>query len=57
MEDEFKPGMVFAFNIDLFDPHWKNGETGCVLAETIVVTQGKPRRLHAFPTDFQIINV
>jgi Xaa-Pro dipeptidase len=57
MEDEFKPGMVFAFNIDLFDPHWKNGETGCVLAETIVVTQEKPRRLHAFPTDFQIINV
>src|SRR5580698_5027471 len=33
--DEFRPGMVFAFNIDLFDPAWRNGETGCVFAETV----------------------
>ena len=33
--DEFRPGMVFAFNIDLFDPKWRDGETGCVFAETI----------------------
>jgi Xaa-Pro dipeptidase len=57
MEDEFKPGMVFAFNIDLFDPRWKNGETGCVFAETIVVTEGKPRRLHAFPITLHTIDV
>ena len=30
--------MVFAMNIDLFDPKWRNGETGCVFAETIVIT-------------------
>ena len=23
--DEFQPGMVFAFNIDLFYPEWRNG--------------------------------
>jgi Xaa-Pro aminopeptidase len=57
MEDELKPGMVFAFNIDLVDPHWRNGETGCVFAETIVVTEGKPRHLHSFPTNFQIIKI
>jgi len=55
--DEFKPGMVFAFNIDLFDPTWRNGETGCVFAETVVVTDDKPRRLHQFPTAFQVISV
>lgn len=57
VEDEFRPGMVFAFNIDLVDPRWRNGETGCVFAETIVVTEDKPRRLHNFPMDFQIIAV
>lgn len=56
IDDEFRPGMVFAFNIDLFDPRWKNGETGCVFAETIVVTEDGPRRLHSFPTNFQIIS-
>ena len=25
IEDEFKPGMVFAFNIDLVNPRWRNG--------------------------------
>ncbi len=44
-----------SFNIDLFDPGWENGETGCVFAETILVTESGPRRLHSFPTGFQII--
>lgn len=55
--DEFKPGMVFAFNIDLFDPKWKDGETGCVFAETVLVTEDKPRCLHKFSTGFQIIEI
>jgi hypothetical protein len=45
--------MVFAMNIDLFDPKWRNGETGCVFAETIVITDDGARRLHSFPTEFQ----
>lgn len=57
IEDEFKPGMVFAFNIDLVDPRWRNGETGCVFAETIVIDKDKSRRLHRFPINFQIIDV
>jgi len=36
--DEFHVGMVFAFKIDLFDPKWVNGETGCVFAKTIAIT-------------------
>jgi Xaa-Pro dipeptidase len=55
MEDEFRPGMVFCFNIDLVDPQWKAGETGTVFAETILVTEEGPRRMHAFPMDFQVI--
>jgi Xaa-Pro aminopeptidase len=55
IDDEFKPGMVFAFNIDLVNPEWRNGDTGCVFAETIVVTEGKPRRLHSFPIGFQVV--
>jgi len=45
--------MVFAMNIDLFDPKWHNGETGCVFAETIVITDDGARRMHSFSTDFQ----
>ncbi len=55
MGDEFHPGMVFAFNIDLFDPNWRNGETGCVFAETIAITGTGARRMHGFPTEFQTI--
>ena len=55
--DEFRPGMVFAMNIDLFDPKWRNGETGCVFAETIVITDDGARRLHSFSTDFQRLPV
>ncbi|OGP62854.1 MAG: hypothetical protein A2170_07240 [Deltaproteobacteria bacterium RBG_13_53_10] len=55
VEDEFKPGMVFAFNIDLVNPRWRNGGTGCVFAETIVITENSPRCLHHFPTHFQIL--
>jgi len=55
--DEFRAGMVFAMNIDLFDPKWRNGETGCVFAETIVITENGARRLHNFSTDFQRLPV
>ena len=55
--DEFKSGMVFAMNIDLFDPKWMNGETGCVFAETIVITDDGARRMHSFSTDFQQLPV
>jgi len=50
---EFKPGMVFAFNIDLFDPRWRNGETGAVFADTVVITPTGARSLHAFSQDLQ----
>ena len=55
--DEFRAGMVFAMNIDLFDPKWRYGETGCVFAETIVITENGARRLHSFPTEFQRLAV
>ena len=55
--DEFKTGMVFAMNIDLFDPKWHNGETGCVFAETITITETGARRMHSFSTDFQRLPV
>jgi Xaa-Pro dipeptidase len=57
MEDELKAGVVFAFNIDLVDPYWRSGETGCFFAETIVATETKRKRLYAFPINFQIINI
>jgi Xaa-Pro aminopeptidase len=50
---EFKAGMVFAFNIDLFDPKWRNGETGAVFADTVVITETGARNLHAFPQELQ----
>lgn len=52
---EFKEGMVFAFNIDLFDPNWRNGETGAVFAETVVITANGARSLHGFSQQLQII--
>ena len=55
--DEFRPGMVFAFNIDLFDPTWRDGKTGCVFAETVEITADGARRLHSFPMEFQRIAV
>jgi len=55
--DVFQTGMVFAMNIDLFDPKWMNGETGCVFAETIVITDDGARRMHSFSTDFQQLPV
>ena len=57
MGDEFRPGMVFAFNIDLFDPGWMEGKTGCVFAETVTITETGARRMHSFPTEFQRISV
>jgi Xaa-Pro dipeptidase len=53
--DDFKTGMVFAFNIDLFDPRWRNGETGAVFADTVVITETGARNLHAFPRELQRI--
>ena len=55
MGDELKPGMVFAFNIDLFDPAWRNGETGCVFAETVRITATGAERMHSYPMDFQVL--
>jgi Xaa-Pro dipeptidase len=55
--DAFQPGMVFAFNIDLFDPKWRNGDTGCVFAETIHITDTGARRLHAYPTELQALAI
>jgi Xaa-Pro dipeptidase len=53
--DEFRAGMVFAFNIDLFDPGWHCGKTGCVFAETILITDTGARRLHEYPLEFQML--
>ena len=55
--DRFEPGMVFAFNIDLFDPKWRAGKTGCVFAETVEITATGARRMHSFPMEFQRIAV
>ncbi len=55
--DEFKPGMVFAFNIDLFDPKWRDGKTGCVFAETVEITETGAQRMHSYPMEFQRIAV
>jgi hypothetical protein len=52
---EFKAGMVFAFNIDLFDPKWRNGETGAVFADTVMITDTGSRRLHSFSQELQRI--
>lgn len=51
--DEFKTGMVFAFNIDLFDPKWRNGDTGAVFADTVVITENGARSLHKFSQELQ----
>jgi hypothetical protein len=50
-------GMVFAFNIDLFDPSFHDGETGCAFAETVVITDTGARRMHDYPIGFQVLNV
>jgi Xaa-Pro dipeptidase len=53
--DEFRSGMVFAFNIDLVDPAWRDGTTGAVFADTVVITDSGARTLHKFSTDFQVV--
>lgn len=55
--DRFEEGMVFAFNIDLFDPGWHDGKTGCVFAETIEITSNGAQRMHNYPMEFQRIEV
>ncbi len=57
MVSTLRPGMVFALNIDLVDPAWRNGETGCVFAETIAITEDGARRVHTFSTELQVIAV
>lgn len=57
MVNRLRPGMVFALNIDLVNPAWRNGETGCVFAETIIITEGAAKRMHTFSTDFQVVLV
>ena len=47
--------MVFAFNIDLVDPKWRNGETGSVFADTILITEDGSRKMHQYPMEFQVI--
>ncbi len=51
--DEFRTGMVFAFNIDLFDPKYHAGNTGCVFAETVHIAENGARRMHSYPMTFQ----
>jgi Xaa-Pro dipeptidase len=53
--DAFREGMVFAFNINLFDPKWRNGDTGAVFAETVVITESGARTMHGFSKELQII--
>lgn len=53
--DEFRKDMVFAFNIDLVDPAWQGGRTGCVFAETVHIGEDGPRRMHTFPLGLQMI--
>ena len=55
--DEFRSGMVFAFNIDLVDSNWRNGDTGCCFAETIVITDTGARPLHSYPLSLQELPV
>jgi Xaa-Pro dipeptidase len=55
MEDKFLPGMTFAFNINLFDPKWRNGETGAVFADTVLITETGAEAMHHFPREFQVI--
>ena len=55
--DRFEAGMVFAFNIDLFDPAWRGGETGCVFAETVLVDETGARRMHSYPLELQVLPV
>jgi Xaa-Pro dipeptidase len=57
MGDRFVPGMVFAFNIDLFDPTFHDGKTGTVFAETIAITDTGARRLHSYDTALQILDI
>ena len=54
--DSYQEGMVFAFNIDLFDPKWRNGETGAVFADTVVITDTGARSLHKFSKELQVLD-
>jgi Xaa-Pro dipeptidase len=55
MNNEFRAGMVFAYNIDLFDASWRKDPTGAVFAETVVITETGARRMHEFSTEIQVL--
>jgi hypothetical protein len=46
-----------AHDVDLFDPKYHDGKTGCVFAETVVITKTGARRMHDYSMDFQTIAV
>lgn len=48
-DDRFVAGMSFAFNIDLVDPAYRDGRTGAVFAETVVIGESGPEALHSTP--------
>jgi hypothetical protein len=44
----FRANIVFAFNIDLFDPKWRIGETGAIFVDTVAITATGARSLRGF---------
>ncbi len=42
--------MVFGTNIDIHDPRWRS-DAGIMFGDTILVTEGAPRRLVGVPTE------
>lgn len=54
-EGKLEAGMVVGLILDLVDPNWKGGNTGIVLADTVLVTETGGRRLGKYPLDMIII--
>ena len=52
---KLKAGMVLALTIDLIDPNWKGGNTGVMLADTVLVTETGGRRLSKYELDLLTI--
>lgn len=44
-----KENMVFGLTVDLYDPKFRNGTTGLMYADTVLVTSKKGRRLTKLP--------
>lgn len=49
-------GMVFGLIVDVIDPNWKNGKTGIVFAETLIIGRNGPERLSNSPLEMPIVN-